>query len=397
VKTDKPREWFRITNKAESRTAEVDIFDTIGSWYGVTAKDLAAQLAALDVDDIHLRVNSPGGDVFDGLAIMNALRQHKASVHADVIGLAASAASYIAVGGADDVHMSPGSMLMIHDASGLVWGNAQDMHETGDLLDKISDNIASLYAKKAGGTLSGWRGVMREERWYTAEEAVSAGLADEAEDAGVAEEAAPTDELRSRVYASAAGGQRAHSVAEAREVAAQLGIAADTPTNQDLPATPGQETINREEAPVEELLKGLCARLGMTETVDQAAVMEALDQRLAAPNIPDDVVPVDKAVYDDMQAELAAGREAVAQATAQRRDGLLADALKAGKVTAASADLWRAQLDANEDGTAALLAAMPANAVPVEMVGYTGGADEASDDETTLYNKAWGTSPAEGK
>lgn len=397
--TDKPgpREWFRITNKADARSAEVDILDEIGSWYGVTAKDFAAQLSALDVDDIHLRINSPGGDVFDGVAIMNTLRQHKAKVHADVVGIAASAASFIAVGGADDVHMSAGSMLMVHDASGLVWGNAQDMHETATVLDTISDNIAAIYAGKAGGSTREWRDIMRAETWYTAADAVDAGLADEAE---TADQGGPSDSLRGRVMASAAR-QRGHTIDEARAAAAALG--AITPTNK-LPASPGQENPpTQEDTMSDALMAGLRDRLGIAAdaVVTEESVLDALDEALTAPPtnaLPENVVPVDKAVYDTMQAELAAGRAAVAEATAARRDGILNAALAAGKITAASAELWRAQLETSEDGTAALLASMPTNTVPVEMVGHTGGIDEAADEDAQLFIKAWGASPAvEGK
>jgi len=392
VTTSDKRAWFRITNKAD-RTAEVDILDTIGSWYGVTAKDLARQIDGLDVDDIHLRINSPGGDVFDGLAIMNSLRQHKARVHADVIGLAASAASYIAVGGADDVHMSAGSMLMIHDAAGLVLGNAADMHETGDLLDKISDNIAGLYAVKAGGTLSGWRDTMRAETWYTADEAVTAGLADTAD--GAADDTdGPADTARVRVSASAAlSAQRGHTVAEARRLVHDLGI---EPTPNP-PADPGQEnttTQPKEDLVSDSLMAGLRDRLGIPAEAEltEEGVLTALDEVLTAPPtnvLPDNVVPVDKAVYDELQAELAAGRAAIAEATTARRDGIMGAALTAGKIAAVSADLWRAQLDSNEDGTTALLAALPTNTVPVTPIGYTGGIDEAPDDDVALYNKLY--------
>src|SRR3546814_8255536 len=83
-------------------------------------------------------ISSPGGDVFDGLAILNSLRQHKATVNVVVDGIAASAASFIAMAG-DTVKMAPQSVMMIHDASGLVIGNSRDMQEMADLLEKTSD------------------------------------------------------------------------------------------------------------------------------------------------------------------------------------------------------------------------------------------------------------------
>lgn len=126
-----------------------------------------------------MHINSPGGNVFDGLAILNVLRAHKGGVTTIVDGLAASAASFIAQAGSTRI-MARNSQMMIHDAMTLCAGNATDMRETADLLDKASDNLADVYASRSGrGTVADWRAEMRKEVWYSAEEAVAAGLADE--------------------------------------------------------------------------------------------------------------------------------------------------------------------------------------------------------------------------
>lgn len=169
----------------------VRLYDEIGFW-GCTATEFAEALDSAN-DEVTLRINSPGGDVFDGLAIYNTIRSHRGPVHAVVDGIAASAASFIAVGAAD-VTMSRGSQLMIHDALGLCIGNAADARRLADLLDLQSDNIAGLYAAKAGGTAEQWRDAMRDERWYLADAAVEAGLADATDDDDADE--APTDRLR---------------------------------------------------------------------------------------------------------------------------------------------------------------------------------------------------------
>lgn len=170
------RDCFRITN-ADGDVATLDIYDEIGFW-GVTAADFSRQLKAISAPTLTVHINSPGGDVFDGVAILNMLRSHPASKHVIVDGLAASAASFIAMAGST-VTMMPNSMLMIHDASGGCMGNAAEMKQMADLLDKVSDNIASIYAAKTKtGTVADWRGVMQDEQWYTADEAVEAGLAD---------------------------------------------------------------------------------------------------------------------------------------------------------------------------------------------------------------------------
>ena len=168
-------DWFRIENKTES-AAEVYIYDEIGYW-GTTATAFAETLRELDVDTITLHINSPGGEVWDGVAIYNTLVDHKAKIIVMVDGLAASAASFIAQAG-DEVVMQQGSTFMIHDASSAFWGNADEMRRGADVLDKVSDNIAAIYADRAGGTKDEWRTIMKAESWYNAEETVEAGLAD---------------------------------------------------------------------------------------------------------------------------------------------------------------------------------------------------------------------------
>lgn len=170
-----PKTWYRVQN-VSADTVEVAIYDEIGYW-GVTASDFVAELQGIDTKNITLRVNSPGGDVFDGLAILNSLRNHPATVNVMVDGLAASAASFIAMAG-DSVTMAPNSMMMIHEASGLCMGNAVDMRELADLLDKTSANIADIYARRSGRPADEHRAAMRTETWYSDQEAVDAGLAD---------------------------------------------------------------------------------------------------------------------------------------------------------------------------------------------------------------------------
>lgn len=171
------RSWFDVAMRTDvTNEAVVRIYDEIGMW-GVSAQAFAEELAALDVSEITLRVNSPGGSVFDGVTIYNAIRNHRANVTAHVDGLAASAASFI-VQAADEVVMQPGSVMMIHEAAGLCFGPASEMRALADLLDKLSANIADLYAARAGQTQAHWLAAMAATTWYNASEAVDAGLAD---------------------------------------------------------------------------------------------------------------------------------------------------------------------------------------------------------------------------
>lgn len=172
-KAGKP--WYRIEAKADE--ADVWLMDEIGGW-GVTAQSFVDNILALgDVKRMTLHINSPGGDVFDGIAIRNVLRDHDAHVTARIEGLAASAASFIALAG-DEVEIAPQAQVMIHDASAWIYGNAEEMRQLSELLDRTSQSIAEMYAEKAGGTATEWRDKMRAETWYMGEEAVDAGLCD---------------------------------------------------------------------------------------------------------------------------------------------------------------------------------------------------------------------------
>ena len=171
-------DWYRIQNKADKKP-EIFIYDEIG-YFGHSASDMADELKAIDSDTLTVHLNSPGGDIFDGLAIYQALKDHKASVTMHVDGLAASIASVIAMA-ADRLIMAPKASMMIHDGWTMGVGNAGDLRKVADLLDKQSDIIASVYADRAGQPADFWRDRMRDETWYNAEEALAAGLVDEIE------------------------------------------------------------------------------------------------------------------------------------------------------------------------------------------------------------------------
>lgn len=178
--------WFRIENAhvdEESATDEVTpvyIYDTIGdSWWddSTSASEFIKQLSNIKTPRIELHLNSPGGDIFDGVAIYNALKAHPARVTVIVDALAASAASFIAQAG-DEIVMTKAATMMIHDGSAMAWGPASVMRETADLLDKLSNTVAEIYSDRAGQNIEFWRNLMIEETWYNSHEAVDAGLAD---------------------------------------------------------------------------------------------------------------------------------------------------------------------------------------------------------------------------
>ncbi|OLT54843.1 hypothetical protein BJF89_01010 [Corynebacterium sp. CNJ-954] len=159
---------------------ELLIYGEIG--WEVNPTEVARILGEME-GDLTVRVNSPGGDVHDGHAIMNTLRGYPGTVTVIIEGLAASAASYIAIGGADRVIIRPSAELMIHDAWTYADGNAAAMEKVLADLNRISTTMSEIYSAKAGGTPDEWRDIMRAETWYTAAEALDAGLVDAVEDA----------------------------------------------------------------------------------------------------------------------------------------------------------------------------------------------------------------------
>jgi ATP-dependent protease ClpP protease subunit len=174
------KDWFRVENSAEdSDSTDIYVYDSIGGWFGMYADEFIEAIGQVSTSKINLRLNSPGGSVFEGIAIANAIRNHPATVTVYVDSLAASIASVIALAG-DRVVMMPQSQFMVHNASGACYGDATEMTKMADLLDKQSRNIAEAYAQHTGRPLAEWQQYMADETWFTAEEAVAVGLADEA-------------------------------------------------------------------------------------------------------------------------------------------------------------------------------------------------------------------------
>jgi ATP-dependent Clp endopeptidase proteolytic subunit ClpP len=164
--------------------AEIWIYADIGeSWWDetVSAKSLVKELAALEADQITVRINSYGGSVSDGIAIYNALRRHKASVTVCVDGIAASIASLIAMAG-DRVEIAENAQMMLHAPWGVVMGNAAELRDRADMLDKWAESMAASYARKTGKTEDQVMAWLQDgkDHWFTAAECVAEGLADEA-------------------------------------------------------------------------------------------------------------------------------------------------------------------------------------------------------------------------
>lgn len=392
-------DWYKIRMSAP-RTADIDILADIGGWWdGVDAATMVREIRDLDVDEIRLNINSGGGSVFDAVAILNALRQHPAKVVANVLGLAASAASFIACG-VDETTMAANSTMMIHGGSGVAIGNAKDMHDMADLLDKLNANIASVYAAKAGGTTESWLETMLAETWYTADEAVEAGLADRvvAGEKVEAAEAAPSAE--NRLHPTTVEDARRALGLSASIAANSLAAAAAAHVKTPVSVEPGNQETNKEDAVNHtEFLNGLRARLGVTDAdATEETILAALDESLAEQpqpavdmQVPEGTVLVDKGQWEQVRQDAEAGRQARAEQVTARRDALIADALREGRISPANSEAYRQMLDVDEERAARVLNTLqPNTAVPVTEIGHAGGqGDEVADVVDDAYPSNW--------
>lgn len=157
--------------------ADIYVYDVIDSMWGASASGLVSALASAGDKTVHMHINSPGGDVFEARAMTAAIAAHPGTVIAHIDGVAASAASYLALA-ASEVRMTDGGLFMIHNAWTMAMGNASDFRSTADLLQKIDGTIAADYMRKTGKSADDIAALMDAETWMTAQEALDAGFID---------------------------------------------------------------------------------------------------------------------------------------------------------------------------------------------------------------------------
>lgn len=413
--TDRPQ-WYQIRNAAptDSGPAEVLIYDEIDSWFGVSAEQLARDISALDPQRaLTVRINSPGGNVYDGVAILNALRGHPGTVTVVVDGLAASAASVIAMGG-DEVVMNRNSEMMLHNGSALVVGGSEDMRKMADRLEQVNANLASIYAERCGGTAEEWRAIMAAETWYSAEEAVAAGLADRV-DTGSADARAIAAKFDLSAFAHAG---RANAptpplptvmtlagISPAVDAALEAVRSIQTPLPQAEVTQVTHQPINEGERHMPTFNEGLAALFGLEPDADEDTIMAAATAALDKPAEPTideatkvaakfGMTVVNTAQFDQMTAtvaDLSARRDAQIKV---ENETAIHNALASGRIDGDAADTWRKSLETNREGTLALLATLPANkAVPVDEIGH----GVSREDQPADADKAYAYSQITGK
>jgi ATP-dependent Clp endopeptidase proteolytic subunit ClpP len=371
--------WYAFKNVAVGdTTAQVDIYDEIDWLWGVTSRDFRDELKALpeSVSTIDLHVNSPGGDVYEAIAIMNSLRQHPAKVVTTVDGFAASSAGFIAVGASDELIVAENAEIMAHLPWSVMVGDANEMRKMADDLDRIGKNIASIFVARAGGTLDEWMAILTDETWWSAEEAVEAGIADR-----VLKSSKPDakNSARNRFDLSIFN--------HAGRSAAPAPRSAHTETPRNPEAEKGKE-------PTVALSEGALQKLGLDADADETQINEAIE-KIAEPEAPAEPTIeqaaavaakfgqklVNVANYDQMAATVADLQARNEAAIAAENETAITNALTSGRIDAASADTWRAELGKNREGTLSLLATLPANkAVPVDEIGHGVSREDSAQD-----------------
>lgn len=367
--------WCQINAKAGG-PVEILIYDVIGMWFMDTdALSVANQIRDLDTDEIRVRINSPGGDAFDGIAIYNALRSHPANVTVVVDGLAASAASVIAMAG-DEIVMGTGSQMMIHLPWMFTEGDAGELRKDANRLDKMTDSLASIYAKQAG--VGDWLTLMAAETWFTAGEAVSAGLATRVD-----------EHESSENVAAAFSGRMAAMTKHFR-----FDGRADAPAPK-IPSANVAEGTQGKEGAMSTLNESLCARLGVAEGADDDTIVAALDEALAeqtaepqaeakADIVADlakrGMVAVDKATLAATEQRMAAGEQALERLDAMERAQIVQSHVDRGAITPAQRGHYEKLVASDRETTVALLDAMPANKYPVSELGHDADGVEGDKD-----------------
>jgi ATP-dependent protease ClpP protease subunit len=377
------------------KTAQIRLYGPIDSWgapFGVAASEVASALDSIGDADVEMHVHSPGGDAFEGLAIMNLLRQHQGGVSIVVDGLAASAASIVAMG-ADTVTMVPGSQMMIHDASALAIGQADDMREAATMLDSISSNAADQYAAKSGKPSDEMRAAMKATTWFKAQEAVDAGLADavlapETEQAKAAQAAAASLRFDLSMYRNAPVlDSRCQCGANGTDVSddPRMEHKDECPMRTQTPAEPPETPTETEEADTmsDTLIQGLRERFGLPEDADDTAVLAKADELLDQATKPTETKPADgkvdlkaaaaaleadgklvvsKARFDALAEQAAEGAKARATQIERDRDELIGAAMDAGKISRSDAtrEVWAKEFARDFDAAKADLESLPA-------------------------------------
>lgn len=409
--SEQQRHWYKwITAKADTKApaekrAVVHVYDTIGAdmfFGGVDVKELVDEIEALG-DDVTLeaRINSPGGYAWDGLTLATAIMRHKGPTETYVDGLAASAASIVALA-SDRVVVSKYGQIMLHNARGGVYGTAEELKAGAEALGKLNNSIADFYADRAGGDAAGWRRVMSRETWYNAEEALAAGLATEVDESAKREDSEqavalslakptamfkyPGRQAAPPPTASAQDGPTGPVTQEAKvpiseKLAERLGLSADA-TDEEVNAK--LDELEGKGTPAEPGDAGTPPAAPPAPPAPEAGAVEKVAAEAAKLGL---MVTAPEAVAK-MRDDAALGVAAHAELTSRRINTALDTAIERGKILPALRGKFEALMRSDERGTTQLLDAIPEqSAAPTAELGHAldpvalaGGEDAIKND-----------------
>jgi ATP-dependent Clp endopeptidase proteolytic subunit ClpP len=265
---------FYALEKSNDGTATIHLYDEVGA-FGAGSKEFLGDLAKLDGQHIHLRINSPGGSVVEGTAIYNALRRHKGGLTVHIDALAASMASVIAMAGAP-VYIADNALLMIHNPWTVSMGDSEQLRREADLLDKLKDNLRNAYVRKTGMEADRIAEMMDQETWLDAVEAVALGFADAIEEGVAAAATATPAQLRER-FDTFAKAKLMQSPAETQPAAEPEVEILDTVVSENAPevveapaAEPAVETVlEAEPTPEPEVIEPIETPVAKIAAADQ--------------------------------------------------------------------------------------------------------------------------------
>ena len=161
----------KLRAEVKGEAAHIYLYDVIDAWFGVSAQMMVDALKSASGKTVHLHINSPGGDVFESVAMASAISAHDGDVIVSIDGVAASAATRVALAG-KEIRIADSGLLMIHNSWTIAWGNAEEIRKTADLLDKVDAGIVADYTRKAGASEQQVRDWMAAETWFNAQEAL---------------------------------------------------------------------------------------------------------------------------------------------------------------------------------------------------------------------------------
>lgn len=389
----------------DDKVTEVLIYSEIGEDYWgdgstVDAKKFVSDIGKIKAKDIHLRINSPGGSVFDGTSIYNALKRHPATVTTYIDGVAASIASVIALAGSRVV-IAPNAYMMIHEAQGFVGGQADDLRKYADVLDKINTSLVDTYAAKTGKKTDEIMKAVSAETWFTGKEAVEWGLADELGD--------ETKDITAISHFSAEALTRHTTRGVPDSLVARLKI----DPAKVRPVHPAAN--NNEEDPMD--VKTMAITLGLSEDATEEEVLTRAqelaegetpdpdpkpgedddnagdddgdgDEPTAKVNVPKGMKLIDEATLAELRANATQGAEARALQIKAERDEFLDAAILNGKFPPARRDHYAKLMEKDDAGTREFINDLAEGLIPVtEVVGHS--VDPKNGAVSDSYPSEW--------